>query len=130
MEDLQLSWDRLHLSGQAQVGTRGDLAVDAALDLTQQPAGDAEWQAALRLGGPLAAPRLQATLRAQTAASRPAQTLDATATLHPFAAWPLGELQATARGLDLAALGHIAIDEPRGGGSTRSSQGRSKRSSR
>lgn len=33
-------------------------------------------------------------------------------------------------GLDLAALGHIAIDEPRGGGSTRSSQGRSKRSSR
>jgi eukaryotic-like serine/threonine-protein kinase len=33
-------------------------------------------------------------------------------------------------GLDLAALGHIAIDEPRGGGSTRSSLGRSKRSSR
>jgi hypothetical protein len=33
-------------------------------------------------------------------------------------------------GLDLAALGQIASDEPRGGGSTRSSQGRSKRSSR
>ena len=78
VEDLQLSWDRLHLSGRAQVGTRGDLAVDAALDLTQQPAGDADWQAALRLSGPLAAPQLQATLRAQTAASRPAQTLDAT----------------------------------------------------
>lgn len=31
-------------------------------------------------------------------------------------------------GLDLAALGHIAVDEPRGGGSTRSSQGRSRRS--
>lgn len=33
-------------------------------------------------------------------------------------------------GLDLAALGHIAIDEPRGGGSTRSSQGRSRGSMR
>ncbi|BBO31528.1 serine/threonine-protein kinase [Lacipirellula parvula] len=31
-------------------------------------------------------------------------------------------------GLDLAALGHIAIDEPRGGGSTKSAMGRSKRS--
>jgi eukaryotic-like serine/threonine-protein kinase len=33
-------------------------------------------------------------------------------------------------GLDLAALGHIAVDEPRGGGSTRSSQGRSRASNR
>lgn len=33
-------------------------------------------------------------------------------------------------GLDLAALGHIAVDEPRGGGSTRSSQGRSRASKR
>jgi serine/threonine protein kinase len=33
-------------------------------------------------------------------------------------------------GLDLAALGHIAVDEPRGGGSTRSSQGNSRASKR
>jgi hypothetical protein len=33
-------------------------------------------------------------------------------------------------GLDLAALGHIAVDEPRGGGSTRSSQGKSRASKR
>ena len=31
-------------------------------------------------------------------------------------------------GLDLAALGHIAVDDPRGGGSTRSTQGRSRAS--
>ncbi len=104
VDALQLDWDRLRLSGRAQVGTRAEMAVDAALELSQELAGDGEWSAALQLAGPLAAPRLQATLRAQTAASRPAQTLDATATLHPFAAWPLGELQATARGLDLAAL--------------------------
>jgi translocation and assembly module TamB len=104
MDALQLSWDRLHLNGRAQVGTRDDLTVDAALDLTQQPASQGEWSAALQLAGPLAAPQLQATLRAQAAASRPVQTLDATATLHPFAAWPLGELQATARALDLSAL--------------------------
>jgi translocation and assembly module TamB len=104
LTDLQLSWDRLRLSGRAQVAATGPLAVDAALELSQQPAGSGEWTAALQLAGPLATPRLQATLRAQGTASRPPQTLDASASLRPFAAWPLGDLQASARALDLSAL--------------------------
>jgi translocation and assembly module TamB len=104
LDTLQLAWDRLKLDGRAQVATRDGLAVDAALKLTQQPAGDGDWQATLLLAGPLATPQLQATLRAQAAPSRPAQTLDLSATLRPFAAWPLGDLQASARALDLSAL--------------------------
>jgi len=104
LEAVQLRWDKLQLVGRAQVASADGLAVDAALDLTQQPAGASDWMAALRLAGPLAAPQLQATLRAQASASRPPQTLDASATLRPFAAWPLGELQASAREFDLSAL--------------------------
>jgi translocation and assembly module TamB len=104
LDAFQLNWDRLHLDGRAQVATRDGLAVDAGLALTQQPAGATEWRATLQLAGPLATPQLQATLRAQAAPSRPAQTLDASATLHPFDAWPLGDLQASARALDLSAL--------------------------
>jgi translocation and assembly module TamB len=104
LDGLQLHWDRLHLDGGAQVATRDGLALDARLALTQQPKGDGDWQALLQLAGPLATPQLQATLRAQAVASRPAQTLDASATLRPFAAWPLGDLQASARALDLSAL--------------------------
>jgi len=104
LDGLQAIWDRLRLAGRAQVATRDGLAVDAALELSQQAAGGGEWAAALSLAGPLAAPQLQATLRAPAAASRPPQTLDASATLRPFAAWPLGDLLASARALDLSAL--------------------------
>jgi len=104
VDQLQLAWDRLRLSGHAQVESRGAMAVDAALNLTQPSGADGEWSAALQLGGPLAAPQLQARLRAQASPSRPAQTLDASASLRPFAAWPLGDLQASAHALDLSAL--------------------------
>ncbi len=104
VDALQLAWDKLRLTGSAQVATGGTLALEAALSLSQQPGAQGEWQAALKLTGPLATPQLQAQLRAQTAPARPVQTLDASATLRPFAAWPLGDLQASARALDLSAL--------------------------
>ncbi|HYN59389.1 MAG TPA: translocation/assembly module TamB domain-containing protein [Rubrivivax sp.] len=104
LDDVTLSWDRLRATGQAQVATAGPLEVAAKAELTQQLAASGEWQATLQLNGPLAAPQLQAHLRAQPAPPRPAQTLDASATLLPFATWPLGELQATARGFDVSAL--------------------------
>jgi translocation and assembly module TamB len=101
---LQFDWDHLQLRGHAQVAATAGMAVDAALELARPGDGSGQWTAALRLTGPLAQPQLQATLRAQAMAAQPAQTLDASATLHPFAAWPLDELQATARALDLSAL--------------------------
>ena len=47
---------------------------------------------------------MQATVAAPPVADRPAQTLDARATLRPFAAWPLGTLDLSAKALDLSAL--------------------------
>ncbi len=104
IDALQLSWDRLQASGQAQVATRDALDLIAGIDLTQTLEGQGEWQARLDLSGPLAAPRLEARIRAGGSAKRPAQTLDVSATLKPFAAWPLGDLQARAQALDLSAL--------------------------
>ena len=104
LDDLQLQWDRLRATGRAQVGTTDALTVDAALQLAQSASAQREWTATMQMQGPLAAPTLQAQLRAPAVASQPAQTLDARATLRPFAAWPLGELQAQSRGLDLSAL--------------------------
>ncbi len=104
LDAVSADWDRLRFSGGAQLGTRAALPLQATLQVAQHPPGDGEWAAALQLTGPLAAPQLQATLRGRAAASRPQQTLDASATLRPFAAWPLDELQATARALDLSAL--------------------------
>jgi len=104
LDQLQLAWDRLRLSGRAQVATGGTLQLDAAADLTQAQGAGGEWNAALRLAGPLAAPQLTAQLRAQRDATRPVQSADLSATLRPFAAWPLGDLQASARALDLSSL--------------------------
>ena len=105
IDRLALTWDRLRASGTAQIATRAPLALTARIDLAQPAVADLPaWAAEARLAGPLAAPQLQATLRAQAQAARPAQSLDLSATLKPFAAWPLGDLQATARGLDLSAL--------------------------
>ena len=104
VEELTVLWDRLQVAGRLHVATAGGLDLDASAELTQQLGASGEWNATLKLSGPLAAPQLTARLRAQPAPPRPAQTLDASATLHPFAPWPLGDLQASARSLDLSAL--------------------------
>ncbi|KQW40398.1 translocation/assembly module TamB domain-containing protein [Rhizobacter sp. Root404] len=106
---LALSWDRLKASGDARIGTGGPLALDARVALAQQAAeGMPAWNANATLAGPLASPQLQATLRAAPSADHAAQALDVRAALRPFAAWPLGELQASAQALDLSAFASAA----------------------
>ena len=105
IDGVVVMWDKLEATGAARIATRAPLALQADLSLAQQGSSDLPaWNATASLAGPLAEPVLQATLRAQPDATRPAQSLDARATLRPFAAWPLGDLQATARGLDLSAF--------------------------
>jgi translocation and assembly module TamB len=109
IDGLSLAWDRLSARGQAHIAAAAPMALEASIQLRQEAGSAApEWNAQAALSGPLAAPRLQASLRAQPSASRPAQVLDAHATLHPFAAWPLTDLQASARGLDLSAFSSAA----------------------
>ena len=93
------------LSGRAQVGTRGDLAVDAAVELTQQLAAPAA-NGAPHCSWPARWPRpvcRRPCARRPTPRSR-RRRWTPRPRCSPFAAWPLGELQATARALDLSAL--------------------------
>jgi translocation and assembly module TamB len=127
VERLSLRWQQLQASGDARIATVAPMALAASLALVQQiaavvPSSSASaaapvgsratalppWRASATLTGPLAAPVFNATLRAEPSPTRPAQTLDARATLRPFAAWPLGELRANSRALDLSAFAAAA----------------------
>ncbi len=66
------------------------------------------WQAALGADGPLEALNVRAQARVAASASHAAQALDAHAVVRPFAAWPLGELQATTEALDLSVFASAA----------------------
>ena len=109
VDQLTLAWDRLQAQGDARIASTAPLALQARLDLAQQAAATLPpWSASATLAGPLAAPLLQATLRAAAGPDRPAQAVDVRAALRPFAAWPLGELQASTQALDLSAFGSAA----------------------
>ena len=109
IDRLTLAWDRLRLSGEARMATSAPMTLRAAIGLAQL--GNAAlpaWSASVALVGPLAAPVLTARVRAAPAPQRPTQALDTRATLHPFAAWPLGDLQASTTALDLSAFSSAA----------------------
>lgn len=119
VDDLRLSWDRLAASGSLQIGSDAPLPLVARLQLqpvaVAAPAAPSappasadplaaldDWRADLRLSGPLAGPTLRAAAQRGDAATPP--LLEATAGLRPFAAWPLADVQARARALNLAAF--------------------------
>ena len=113
IDALSVTWDRLRTTGRAQIASRAPLALELQVNAQQDAAqareiGMPAWNAQATLNGPLAEPTLRAALRADAQPGRDAQSLDASATLRPFAAWPLGELHATMRSLDLAAFSSAA----------------------
>ncbi|MEO6408752.1 MAG: translocation/assembly module TamB domain-containing protein [Burkholderiaceae bacterium] len=109
IENLKFAWDRLTVDAKSHIESAAPMALSAAVDISQ-PSSDAlpAWNAHAALDGPLAAPVLQATVRAAPGAGHLEQALDARATLRPFAPWPLGDLQASAKALDLAAFASAA----------------------
>ncbi len=127
IDALSAAWDRLQARGAARIATRAPFALDVKLDVSQAdattppaagstPATPAAappinlnaWQATLALAGPLDAPMLTASVQAPSTATHAAQSLSAQAGLRPFAAWPLADLQAQTRALDLSALSRFA----------------------
>jgi translocation and assembly module TamB len=113
IDALSVSWDRLRATGRAQIASRAPFALELQVNAQQDAAqareiGMPAWNAQATLTGPLAEPALRASVRADAQPGREAQSLDARATLRPFAAWPLGELRATMRSLDLAAFSSAA----------------------
>ena len=114
IDDLSLGWDRVQARGAASIEAAAPFDVQAQLALEPRPAGNAPgvvaqpaFDASVQLSGPLARFAVKATLRGTMPAGRKgaaAPSLDLSATVLPFAAWPLGALQVQTRALDLAAL--------------------------
>lgn len=103
VKQLQLRTDKLALQGSLQIATDAPLTLKAEWQARGlDPA--LPWQASVNAAGPLAELRSSARLTGSAQPGRAAPALDATATLKPFAAWPLGGLQLTTRELDLAAF--------------------------
>jgi len=100
-----LSYARMRISASAQIATEAPLQLDARIEATQNAGPDSVgWSATANAAGPLAAPLVQATVRATAVGGRPTQALDARATLKPFEPWPLGDLELAAKALDLSAF--------------------------
>ena len=108
VDKLVAAWDRLNASGAAQIGTHSPLPLQAQIELAQGSTDTSLWHASATLSGPLEQPALRATLRAKPTNAQRGQSLDARATLRPFDAWPLAELQASTKNLDLSALNSAA----------------------
>jgi len=113
---LALDWQQAHLQGDLQIASAAPLALQAKLQASRQapapdPAAPANaaallgWAATLDLHGPLDRLAVTASLRGQAGPTQaPVAALDASATLLPFATWPLGDLSLSTDKLDLSAL--------------------------
>ena len=111
VKNLSLLWDRLRAEASGSIATQGKLPMLAEVKLTQilapitataMATDTVTWNATLNLSGPLEQIKAQANLQAGSA-QKP-QSLEAQASLRPFAAWPLADLQANTKSLDLSAF--------------------------
>lgn len=129
VDALTLQWGQVQAQGQGRVNTMGDLGVLAELrgrnlrlDAASAPSAPStapmsalplNWQLVVQASGPLPLLNLTAQLRTEAAPTpKPAPkpgaakgkgpSMDAQATLAPFAAWPLTTLKAQLHELDLS----------------------------
>ena len=103
LDELQARVDRAATTGAATI------AADAPFAVTLRVAADSagmtpSLQALVTARGPLDAMNVAANASVVATTGHPAQSIDATAVVRPFAAWPLGELRATLVALDLSAF--------------------------
>ncbi len=102
---LSLRNDRVQIRADGRIG--GDAPMPLALQLQASAVSGTPWQAEVNAEGPLADFTLRATLRGDVSDAR-APSLDATARIRPFEAWPLAQLELSTRSLDLGALSSAA----------------------
>ncbi len=98
---LTLRAAQANASGSARIATDAPFALEAQVQAASIDGATRPWQAGAKASGPLAAIAVRAQLTSPQAAGA---QLDAEATVSPFAAWPLSQLLARARALDLSAL--------------------------
>jgi len=109
IDSLAFTSDTWQAGGHAQIATAAPQDLQAQLTLSSaNGASPLAWSAQVTANGALASPVLDATVRALPSNEHPAQSADLHAVLHPFSAWPLGDVQVTTQSLDLSAFGHGA----------------------
>ncbi|WP_418316071.1 translocation/assembly module TamB domain-containing protein [Piscinibacter sakaiensis] len=101
-----VEWDQFRVKGSLKVGSDGEMVLDSQLQLGPSGAATAatesaipfdDWVARLALNGPLRKPTLDAS-----ASGDGRELLQAQAVLQPFEPWPLADLEARTKDLDLA----------------------------
>lgn len=102
LEVHNLRWQ--HIDGHAKVRIAADppFALDALL--RAESTSGLRWQSEARLSGPLSSFDIKARLNGEALDSGPAPALDLQAQIRPFEVWPLGQVSASTRALDLASL--------------------------
>ncbi len=104
VDDASAVRDKARIAGALRIAADPPFDVDSKVRAESIANVEPSWQADATATGPLDALRVDAAARVQPSSSHPPQSLDAKAVLHPFAAWPLGELSATTSALDLSAF--------------------------
>ena len=92
----------VQVQGSVQIGTQLPFKVQARLSADRQAAPG--WQAQAQATGPLTRLATEVSLKGIAPAGGSAASLQASAQVQPFAAWPLGDLLLTTQALDLASL--------------------------
>lgn len=98
-----LAWGEWQVQGKADVNVRGRMAVDAALQASGAVSSDLKGRADVRLKGALTDLGVTAQAHLQRA-DQAEQTVDVSAQVQPFAAWPVSRLKAKLERLNLADL--------------------------
>ena len=104
---LAASYDKVGANGSARIATDPPFAVQARIGV-RAAASVPAFQAGLAAVGPLAKLDVAATVRVDPSVTHGPQSADLGAVVTPFAAWPLGELQASTTALDLSAFASAA----------------------
>jgi translocation and assembly module TamB len=94
--------ENAHVEGRLRVGA--DAPLQVAMQLQARSIQGAAWRAQAGLAGPVGRLHADAELQGEARGSHAAPSAKASATLQPWAAWPLADLRLQTRQLDLASL--------------------------
>jgi translocation and assembly module TamB len=103
VSDLRAHTAQFDLAAKLSIGSAAPLELSAEAQV-HSVGQDWPWQAGVGLRGPLQTLQASAQLDGTAPAGHDTPRLSLDAELHPFAAWPLGDLKASTQALDLWAL--------------------------
>jgi translocation and assembly module TamB len=110
ISEFGVSWREVHVRGDMRIGSDAPFEVEGKLQVTPGASADgtplAGFDVRATASGPLESLAVTAALRGEAPAAAPDKppSIDATAKVQPFLAWPLGALDAQMADVDLSTL--------------------------